>query len=193
MTFGATDMPLKAEDLEKDGLVQFPTVMGGVVAVVNLDGITPGELGARRPDPVQDLSRAKSTSWDDAAIKKLNPSAKLPPSAIVVVHRSDGSGTTFVFTDYLSKVSADWKSKVGANYRRRMAGRPRRQGQRRRRQQRCADQGLDRLRRIRLCQAEQADVLQADQPGRQDCCSDVRSVHRFAANADWARHARASA
>jgi phosphate transport system substrate-binding protein len=114
VTFGATDMPLKGEELEKNGLVQFPTVMGGVVPVVNLDGIAAGELvldGAT----LAKIFEGEVKSWDDAAIKKLNPTAKLPAQAIVVVHRSDGSGTTFVFTDYLSKVSADWKSKVGAN------------------------------------------------------------------------------
>jgi phosphate transport system substrate-binding protein len=114
VTFGATDMPLKGADLEKDGLVQFPTVMGGVVAVVNIDGVKPGDLtldGAT----IAKIFLGEIKSWNDAAIQKLNPSAKLPAQAIAVVHRSDGSGTTFVFTDYLAKVSADWKSKVGTN------------------------------------------------------------------------------
>lgn len=114
VTFGATDMPLKGEDLEKGGLVQFPTVMGGVVPVVNLEGVAGGELVLDGPI-VAKIFQGEIKSWDDAAIKKLNPSAKLSAQPIVVVHRSDGSGTTFVFTDYLSKVSADWKSKVGAN------------------------------------------------------------------------------
>jgi phosphate transport system substrate-binding protein len=114
VTFGASDMPLKAEDLNKHGLVQFPTVMGGVVPVVNLDGIAPGELVLDGPTLAK-IIMGEIKSWDDAAIKKLNPSAKLPSQAIAVVHRSDGSGTTFIFTDYLSKVSADWKSKVGEN------------------------------------------------------------------------------
>ena len=94
-----------------------------------------------------------------------------------VVHRSDGSGTTFIFTNYLSKVSADWKSKVGSNTVGRMAGRHRRQGQRRRRQQRRQHQGLDRLRRIRLRQAEQADHDQDDQQGRQDRRADAGAFH----------------
>ena len=114
VTFGATDMPLKAEQLEKGGLVQFPTVMGGVVPVINVEGIKPGDIvldGAT----LGDIFLGKIKSWDDAAIKKLNASAKLPAQPIVVVHRSDGSGTTFLFTDYLSKVNAEWKSKVGAN------------------------------------------------------------------------------
>jgi phosphate transport system substrate-binding protein len=114
VTFGATDMPLKAEQLEKDGLVQWPMVIGGNVPVVNIDGIKPGELvldGAT----LADVYLGKITSWDDAAIKKLNPDAKLPAQPIVVVRRSDGSGTTFIWTDYLSKVSADWKAKVGAS------------------------------------------------------------------------------
>ena len=114
VTFGASDMPLKAEQLEKGGLVQFPTVMGGVVPVINVEGIKPGDIvldGAT----LGDIFLGKIKSWDDAAIKKLNASAKLPAQPIVVVHRSDGSGTTFLFTDYLSKVNAEWKSKVGAN------------------------------------------------------------------------------
>ncbi len=108
-------MPLKAEQLEKDGLVQFPTVLGGVVPVINVEGIKPGDItldgaDARRhlPRQDQDLERCRRS-------RSSTPSAKLPAQPIVVVHRSDGSGTTFLFTDYLSKVSADWKSKVGAN------------------------------------------------------------------------------
>ncbi|MGZ3411911.1 MAG: phosphate ABC transporter substrate-binding protein PstS [Xanthobacteraceae bacterium] len=114
VTFGASDMPLKPEDVEKSGLVQFPTVIGGDLPVVNLDGIKPGELKFDGPTLAK-IFLGEIKSWDDPAIKKLNPSAKLPSQAIVVVHRSDGSGTTFIWTDYLSKVSADWKSKVGAN------------------------------------------------------------------------------
>ncbi len=114
VTFGATDMPLKGEELEKNGLVQFPTVMGGVVPVINLDGVAAGTLVLDGPTLAR-IFQGEVKSWDDAAIQKLNPSTKLPLQAIVVVHRSDGSGTTFVFTDYLSKVSADWKGKVGAN------------------------------------------------------------------------------
>jgi len=114
VTFGASDMPLTPDEVAKAGLVQFPTVIGGDVPVVNLDGIKSGELkldGAT----LAKIYLGQIKRWDDAAIKALNPSAKLPSQAIVVVHRSDGSGTTFIFTDYLSKVSADWKSKVGAN------------------------------------------------------------------------------
>jgi phosphate transport system substrate-binding protein len=112
VTFGATDMPLKSDALEKAGFVQFPFIMGAIVPVVNIDGIKPGELVLDGPTLAQ-IYLGKITKWDDAAIKKLNPDAKLPSSAITVVERSDGSGTTFNFTDYLSKVSADWKSKVG--------------------------------------------------------------------------------
>ena len=103
----------RATDLEKDGLVQWPMVMGGIVPVVNLDGIAPGELLLDGPT-LADIFQGTVKAWDDAAIKKLNPAAKLPSTAIAVVHRSDGSGTTFNFTDYLSKVSADWQSKVGS-------------------------------------------------------------------------------
>jgi phosphate transport system substrate-binding protein len=114
VTFGATDMPLKAADLDKSGLIQFPTVIGGDVPVVNLDGIKSGDLKFDGPTLAK-IFLGEIKTWNDPAIAKLNPSAKLPSQAIVVVHRSDGSGTTFIWTDYLSKVSADWKSKVGAS------------------------------------------------------------------------------
>ena len=114
VTFGASDMPLKVEQLEKDGLVQWPMVMGAIVPVVNIEGLKPGEM-VLDGEALADIYLGKITKWDDAAIKKLNPSLKLPSDAIAVVRRSDGSGTTFNFTDYLSKVSADWKSKVGSN------------------------------------------------------------------------------
>ena len=114
VVFGATDMPLKPAQLDKDDLVQFPTVLGGVVPAINVDGINPGEL-VLDGTTLARIFLGEVKTWDDAAIKKLNPSVKLPSQAIVVVHRSDGSGTTFLFTDYLSKISADWKSKVGAN------------------------------------------------------------------------------
>src|SRR3954453_9148160 len=114
VTFGATDAPLKADELQKDGLAQWPMVMGGIVPVVNIEGVKPGDLvldGAT----LAKIFMGEIKSWDDAAIKALNPNAKLPPSAIAVVHRSDGSGTTFNFTNYLSKVSPKWKSDVGEN------------------------------------------------------------------------------
>jgi phosphate transport system substrate-binding protein len=114
VTFGATDAPLKAEQLEKDGLVQWPMVMGAIVPVVNLEGVKPGEL-VLDGETLANIYLGKITKWDDPAIKKLNASVKLPSDAIAVVRRSDGSGTTFNFTDYLSKASADWKSKVGSN------------------------------------------------------------------------------
>src|SRR3569623_1395056 len=112
VTFGATDMPLKAEQLEKDGLVQWPMVMGAIVPVVNIEGVKPGEL-VFDGETLANIYLGKITKWDAAAIKKLNPNVKLPSDAITVVRRSDGSGSTFNFTDYLSKASADWKSKVG--------------------------------------------------------------------------------
>ena len=114
VTFGASDMPLKADQLQKDGLIQFPTVMGGVVPVVNVEGIKAGEIILDGPTLAK-IFLGEVKTWNDPAIQKLNPSVKLPSQPIVVVHRSDGSGTSFLFTDYLSKVSADWKSKVGAN------------------------------------------------------------------------------
>jgi len=114
VTFGASDMPLKKEDLEKDGLIQFPTVIGGNVPVANLEGIKSGDLKLDGPTLAR-IFLGEIKTWNDPAIQKLNASAKLPNQPIVVVHRSDGSGTTFIWTDYLSKVSPDWKSKVGAN------------------------------------------------------------------------------
>jgi len=113
VTFGATDMPLKVEQLDKGGLVQWPMVMGAIVPVVNLEGVKPGEL-VFDGETLANIYLGKITRWDDAAVKKLNPNLKLPSDAITVVRRSDGSGTTFNFTDYLSKVSPDWKSKVGS-------------------------------------------------------------------------------
>jgi len=114
VTFGATDKPLSDADLEKNGLVQFPMVMGGIVPIVNLTGIKPGEL-VLDGKTIADIYMGTITTWDDAAIKALNPSLTLPSTAIAVVHRSDGSGTTFNFTDYLSKLSPDWKDKVGSD------------------------------------------------------------------------------
>jgi phosphate transport system substrate-binding protein len=113
VTFGATDAPLKGPDLEKNGLVQFPMVMGAIVPVVNIEGVKPGGLVLDGPT-LAAIFLGNVKTWDDAAIKKLNPGAKLPAQPIAVVHRSDGSGTTFNFTYYLSEVSADWKSKVGS-------------------------------------------------------------------------------
>jgi len=114
VTFGASDMPLEPKDLTASGLIQFPTVVGGDVPVVNLDGVGPNDLVLDGPT-LANIFLGKITKWDDPAIKKLNPNVKLPSNAIVVVHRSDGSGTTFIFTDYLSKVSDEWKSNVGAS------------------------------------------------------------------------------
>jgi phosphate transport system substrate-binding protein len=114
VTFGASDKPLKGEELEKEGLVQFPTVLGGIVPVVNLDGIKPGDIVLDGPT-LGKIYLGEITTWDDPAIKKLNPDLKLPSDAIAVVFRSDGSGTTFVWTNYLSKVSEEFKTKIGSN------------------------------------------------------------------------------
>lgn len=110
--FANTDMPLKPDDVAKQGLVQFPQVIISITPVVHLTGVKPGELLLDGPT-LADIYLGKITYWDDPAIKKLNPNVKLAHEAITTVHRSDGSGTTFNFTDYLSKVSADWKDKVG--------------------------------------------------------------------------------
>jgi phosphate transport system substrate-binding protein len=114
VTFGATDAPLKGADLEKFGLAQFPAVMGGIVPVVNLDGIKPGELTIDGPTLAK-IFLGDIKKWNDPAIARLNPNAKLPDQAIAIVHRSDGSGTTFNFVYYLAEVSPEWKSKVGVN------------------------------------------------------------------------------
>jgi phosphate transport system substrate-binding protein len=114
VTFGASDMPLQPAELKKWNMVQFPTVVGGDVPVVNLEGVKPSDLKLDG-DTLARVFLGEITKWDDPAIQKLNPNAKLSSQAIVVVHRSDGSGTTFIWTDYLSKVSATWKSDVGAS------------------------------------------------------------------------------
>ena len=110
--FGASDMPLKDEELAADGLMQFPTVIGGVVPVVNIQGITAGQLKLSG-QVLGDIYLGKVTHWNDPAIVALNPGVKLPEAAIAPVRRADGSGTSFIFTNYLSKVNAEWKSKVG--------------------------------------------------------------------------------
>ncbi|MBX9758755.1 MAG: phosphate ABC transporter substrate-binding protein PstS [Beijerinckiaceae bacterium] len=112
VVFGATDAPLQAAMLEKEGLVQWPQVMGALVAIVNVDGVKQGEMVFDGPT-LADIYLGKIKTWDDPAIVKLNPNLKLPKAAISVVRRSDGSGTTFVWTNYLSEVSDEWKSKVG--------------------------------------------------------------------------------
>jgi phosphate transport system substrate-binding protein len=109
--FGASDMPLTPEQLEKDGLQQFPTVIGGVVPVVNVPGVKPGELKLTG-EILANIYLGKINKWNDPALVALNPGLNLPATDIGVVRRADGSGTTFIFTNYLSKVSAEWKEKV---------------------------------------------------------------------------------
>ena len=110
--FGASDAPMKDEDLNKKGLVQFPTVIGGVVPVVNIKGIAPGQIKLSG-QVLGDIYLVKISNWSDPAIKALNPGVALPDASIAPVRRADGSGTSFIFTNYLSKVNAEWKSKVG--------------------------------------------------------------------------------
>lgn len=110
--FGASDMPLVDAELAKDGLIQFPTVIGGVVPVINVKGIAPGQVKMTGA-VLGDIYLGKITKWNDAALTALNPGVPLPDAPIAVVRRADGSGTTFIFTNYLSKVNADWKAKVG--------------------------------------------------------------------------------
>lgn len=114
VTFGASDMPLKPEDLESAGLVQWPMIMGGVVPAINLTGFKAGELEVDGPTLAK-IYMGEITAWNDPAIQKLNPNHKLPDTAIAPVYRSDGSGTNFLFTTYLSQVSDDFKNKIGAN------------------------------------------------------------------------------
>ncbi|NYT60063.1 phosphate ABC transporter substrate-binding protein PstS [Alcaligenaceae bacterium] len=110
--FGASDDPMKGDKLNENNLFQFPAIVGGTVPVVNVDGIKPGQLKLSG-ELLADIFLGKVTKWNDPAIKSLNPDVKLPDASIIVVHRSDGSGTTFGWTNYLSKVSAEWKDKVG--------------------------------------------------------------------------------
>ena len=110
--FGASDMPMMPEDLEKNGLLQFPAIMGGVVPVYNLKGVKSGDIKLSG-SLVADIYLGKVKTWNDPAIAKLNPGVNLPSQAISAVNRSDGSGTTFLFTNYLSKVSPEWKSTIG--------------------------------------------------------------------------------
>lgn len=112
VTFGATDKPLAPEELQAAGLMQFPAVIGGVVPVVNIDEAKPGDMRFTGP-LLADIFLGKVTKWNDPAIAALNPKLKLPDQKITVVHRSDGSGTTFNWVNYFSKVSPEWKSKVG--------------------------------------------------------------------------------
>jgi len=111
--FGASDMPLPVEELEKDGLIQFPVIMGGVVPVVHIEGVKTGELKLTG-QVLADIYLGKITRWVAPEIASLNPGIKLPTTEIVVVHRSDASGTSFLFTDFLSKVNPDFKSKIGS-------------------------------------------------------------------------------
>ncbi|HYW05076.1 MAG TPA: phosphate ABC transporter substrate-binding protein PstS [Gammaproteobacteria bacterium] len=110
--FGASDAPLKEDELDKFGLLQWPMIMGGVVPIVNIPGVKPGEMRLDNPTLAK-IFLGEIKRWNDPAIKKLNPGLDLPDSAITVVHRSDGSGTTFNFTNYLAKVSPTWKQKIG--------------------------------------------------------------------------------
>ena len=164
--FGASDAPLKDEELAKEGLVQFPTVIGGVVPVVNIQGVNPGALKLTGA-VLGDIFLGKVAKWNDGAITALNPGVALPDAQIQVVRRADGSGTSFIFTNYLSKVNAEWKEKVGegtaVNWPTGAGGK--------------GNEGvsafvqrlpeLDRLCRIRVCQAEQDGLRPAEEQGWQ--------------------------
>jgi len=110
--FGASDMPLKPEELDKGGMIQFPTVIGGAIPTVNIRGIKPGQLKLT-PELLAGIYLGNVKKWNDPAVAAVNPGLNLPSTDVNVVHRSDGSGTTFIWSNYLSKVSPEWKSKVG--------------------------------------------------------------------------------
>ena len=112
VTFGASDAPVKGEELDKDGMIQFPAIIGGTVPVINLEGFKPGELRVTGP-VLADMFLGNITKWNDAKLVALNPGKALPDASITIVHRADGSGTTFNWTDYLTAVSKDWADKVG--------------------------------------------------------------------------------
>jgi phosphate transport system substrate-binding protein len=114
VTFGATDKPLSDKELADNGLVQFPLIQGGIVPIINIEGVDSGKLVLDAPT-LAGIFMGKITKWDDPAIKALNASVTLPSSPIVVVHRADGSGTTFNFTDYLGKGSKDWADQIGSD------------------------------------------------------------------------------
>ena len=167
VTFGATDKPLQSADLDKHGLVQWPMVMGGIVPVVTLQGINPGDIVLDGPT-LANIFLGTIKTWDDPAIKKLNPNLKLPSMAIAVVHRSDGSGTTFNFTDYLSKVSPAWKANVGESTAVEWPVGIGAKGNEGVANNIAADPGRDRLPRICLCDAEQAHLYGHDEQGGQE-------------------------
>jgi phosphate transport system substrate-binding protein len=112
VTFGASDAPVKGDDLDKDGMIQFPAIIGGTVPVINLEGFKPGELRVTGP-VLAEMFLGKITKWNDAKLVALNPGKTLPDESITIVHRADGSGTTFNWTDYLSAVSKEWADSVG--------------------------------------------------------------------------------
>ena len=175
VTFGATDAPLKPKDLDAAGLVQWPMVMGGIVPVVNLDGVKAGDLVLDGPTLAK-IYLGKITKWNDPAIEKLNPNVE----AARPRHRRRPPRRRLGHDLQLHQLSRQGLAGLGGQDRRgdlgRMADRHRRQGQRRRRQQRRRHQGRDRLCRIRLRQAEQADLRRHDQRGRQDGRADDRSL-----------------
>ena len=191
VTFGASDMPLQPEELDKIGCIQFPTVMGGIVPVVNLAGIKPGELVIDGPTLAK-MYLGEIKKWNDPALEEAQSECEAArPRRSLVVHRSDGSGTTFIFTNYLSNVSAEWKSKVGANTSVEWPVGIGAKGNEGVANNVGNTKGCDRLCRIRLRHAEQADLHQDGQQGRQD--RKRRPRKRFqaaAADADWKSCAR---
>ncbi len=163
--FGASDMPLKAEDLQSVGLVQFPAIIGGVVPVVNIEGVAPGAIRFTGP-VLADIYLGKIKSWGDKAIADLNPGLKLPADPITVVRRSDGSGHDVPLDRLPVEGEPGMEGEGRVEHGRCVARRRRRQGQRRRFRLRPAHQGLDRLRRVRLREEEQDELRASAEPGR---------------------------
>ena len=166
--------------------MQFPAIIGGVVPVVNLEGVAPGAIKLHRSGARRHLPRQDQEVERQGDRRPQSRRSSCPTDPITVVRRSDGSGTTFIWTDYLSKVSPEWKDKVGAEHGGGVAGRRRRQGQRRRRRVRAADQGLDRLRRVRVREEEQDDATRSVQnKDGQFVQPDDATFQAAAAYADW--------
>lgn len=184
--FANTDMPLKPEDVEKNNLVQFPQVIISITPVVNLKGIKPGEPVFDRPT-LADVFLGKITEWDDPAIKKPNPKVSLQHQAIITVHRYDGSGTTFNFTNYLSKVSPGMEGQGRRQHLGQLAKRRWRQGQRGRGGFGAAGRRLHRLCRIRLCHPEPHDLCRHDNKDGKTVAPTMAAFQAAAIHADFSK------
>ncbi len=186
VTFGASDMPMKPDDVKSAGLVQFPMIIGGVVPVVNLQGVKPGEL-VLDGETVARIYLGDIANWSDARIKSLNPKVKLPDQAIAPVYRSDGSGTNFLFSNYLSQRSSGFRDQDRREHFSAVARRDRSQRQRGCRQYDRANVRGDRVRRVCVRQAEQDDVCPHANRDGKVVAPQASAFQAAAANADWAK------